>query len=115
LDKLAPAEQDRLLTKPFYSFQVSHHGPCMVQVAQRVKCAGMALCRGWDNGDGPLWLGTPGETDRGAYGRTPGFRYEFLCERFGQDRINVLIRARLMRTRGRQLHALATAGRETVR
>lgn len=103
---LTPEQENRLLTltfEPIGHLGVNNCARCMVLTAMdRVVGASATGLTPYEDYD----------TRRDAMFISPGWRYEYACDRFGTERVNAAIRNRILSNRARR--TLAPASRENV-
>ena len=97
---LTPEQEDRLLTQMFGPIAKKQCGRCMVLVAMDLEFGHYAT--GLTEYESRY---SPSETIRA---KSPGWRYEFLCERFGERRVNAAIRSRILANRASRVLRGAT-------
>lgn len=98
---LTPIQEDRVLTHSF--------GPTINRECER--CLVMTVLPGVALDWVGTTMGTARPIEPGRWMNGPGYRYEYLCFRFGTRRVNAAIRNRILANQARR--ALA-AVRETV-
>lgn len=90
---LSEAQEDRLLTltfEPLAHLGAGHCSRCMVLVA---------MDRTFGQAATGLTHDENYDTRRDALSISPGWRYEYACDRFGVERVNNAIRARILTNR----------------
>lgn len=94
---LTPEQEDRLLTCPFEPIahlRMNNPARCMVLAAMDQNPGASAS---------GLTMGENRDERRCPRENSPGWRYEYACERFGTERVNAAIRNRILSNRARRV------------
>ena len=95
VNNLMPEQEARVLTQPFERLLPSRG-------SRPPEDLGNCRCLVLTATDGASMFGPAWEAD---YLLAPGYCYEFLCERFGEARVNAAIRNRILANQARRAQA----------